>query len=363
MTPIVEQLFQRPQYGISAAEKSRLLLQELNDLTRFHVDSCVPYRNIISALFEHTGLNAKSLDDVPAIPVRLFKSLELRSIPDSEILKTLTSSGTSSQAVSRIAIDSSTSLLQTQALASIMRTFLGNHRMPMVILDTADILSNRESLSARGAGIVGLSNFGRDHFYALRSDMQLDLDGLLRFVEKYQGQRLLLFGFTFMIWEHFYKALRKAGAVLDLSGSVLIHSGGWKKLQDLAVTNNDFKAALQERCGKIQIHNFYGMVEQVGSIFMECDAGFFHAPNFSDVIVRDLHSWKRMKDGQEGVLQSLSVLPRSYPGHSILTEDMGVVYGVDDCPCGRKGTRFAIQGRIPKAELRGCSDTYAVTVR
>jgi hypothetical protein len=59
------------------------------------------------------------------------------------------------------------------------------------------------------------------------------------------------------------------------------------------------------------------------------------------------------------VIQTLSLLPRSYPGHSLLTEDLGVVHGQDDCPCGRKGTYFSIVGRIPQAELRGCSDTYA----
>ena len=51
-------------------------------------------------------------------------------------------------------------------------------------------------------------------------------------------------------------------------------------------------------------------------------------------------------------------LPRSYPGHSLLTEDLGVLLGEDDCPCGRKGKYFKVTGRVPRAEVRGCSDTY-----
>ena len=62
--------------------------------------------------------------------------------------------------------------------------------------------------------------------------------------------------------------------------------------------------------------------------------------------------------GEEGVLQVLSPLPRSYPGHSLLTEDLGVLLGEDDCPCGRKGKYFKVTGRVPRAEVRGCSDTY-----
>jgi hypothetical protein len=54
----------------------------------------------------------------------------------------------------------------------------------------------------------------------------------------------------------------------------------------------------------------------------------------------------------------LSLIPKSYPGHSILTEDLGTIYGVDNCQCGRKGKYFKVHGRIKSAEIRGCSDTY-----
>ena len=54
----------------------------------------------------------------------------------------------------------------------------------------------------------------------------------------------------------------------------------------------------------------------------------------------------------------MSILPKSYPGHSILTEDEGVLLGIDDCSCGRKGKYFEVLGRIKNVEIRGCSDTY-----
>lgn len=55
----------------------------------------------------------------------------------------------------------------------------------------------------------------------------------------------------------------------------------------------------------------------------------------------------------------VSCLPHSYPGNSLLTEDIGMIEGVDDCPCGRKGKYIKILGRMKNAEIRGCSDTYA----
>jgi hypothetical protein len=104
------------------------------------------------------------------------------------------------------------------------------------------------------------------------------------------------------------------------------------------------------------------MVEQVGSVFLEGEDGYLYAPNFAEVIVRDPVTMREAPTGCPGVIQVISALPLSYPGHSILTEDLGVVHGADDSTCGRKGKYFSILGRVPKAELRGCSDTHAAMV-
>ena len=84
-----------------------------------------------------------------------------------------------------------------------------------------------------------------------------------------------------------------------------------------------------------------------------------HASIYSDVIARRPEDFSVCEIGEKGILQVVSVLPHSYPGHSLLTEDEGIVLGEDDCPCGRKGKYIQIIGRIKSAELRGCSDTYA----
>ena len=110
------------------------------------------------------------------------------------------------------------------------------------------------------------------------------------------------------------------------------------------------------------MHNFYGMVEQTGSVFVECEIGHLHASLFSDVVIRNPLDWSECRVGEPGLIQVLSVLPRSYPGHSLLTEDRGELLGEDDCRCGRKGRYFRVLGRLPRAEARGCSDTYEARV-
>ncbi len=90
---------------------------------------------------------------------------------------------------------------------------------------------------------------------------------------------------------------------------------------------------------------------------MECDQGHLHASIFSDILVRrkdlSLCDFK-----EKGLIELFSLLPWSYPGHILLTEDEGEILGEDDCPCGRLGKYFKIYGRIAEAEIRGCSDTH-----
>ena len=136
----------------------------------------------------------------------------------------------------------------------------------------------------------------------------------------------------------------------------MIHGGGWKKLNDESVSNERFKEVVAETSGIRSIHNYYGMVEQTGSIFMECEEGHLHASVFSDVFILDPLTLR--PSDKRGVIGCISLLPTSYPGHILLTEDEGEIHGIDDCPCGRKGAYFSVYGRLRGAEIRGCSDTH-----
>ena len=88
------------------------------------------------------------------------------------------------------------------------------------------------------------------------------------------------------------------------------------------------------------------MVEQTGSIFIECDEGHFHSSIFSDIYVRKPIDFSLASVGEKGLIQLISTLPVSYPGFSILTEDIGSFLGEDDCRCGRFGKYFQVEGRV-----------------
>lgn len=351
---IFEELTARPQFSIPQPEKEQLLLAGLEELVAHHRVASPEYARILAAV-DPPG--DPGLGGLPYLPVNIFKHHLLRSVPEDEVFKVMTSSGTTGQQVSRIVLDRETARRQSVALAKIMTHVLGPQRLPMIVIDTPNVVKDRKQFSARGAGVLGMLSYGRNHFYALDDDMRLDVEGLRRYLAENEGRPILLFGFTFMAWKYFYRQIASFG--VDLSGGVLIHSGGWKKLQDEAVDNAEFRAAFARDTGLTRIHNFYGMVEQVGSIFLEADDGTLRPPNYADVLIRDPETWQVVPDGVPGVIQVLSVLPLSYPGHSILTEDLGIVHGVADASTGWAGKRLEVLGRVPKTELRGCSDTHA----
>ncbi len=357
-TELLEPLFATDAAALRQGPKEALLLPILSALTARHWDDCPGYRRVLAAHGVHPPFRFDHLLDVPALPVRLFKQFDLRSVPEDEVVRVLRSSGTTGQQPSRVFLDDATSRLQAKALVRIFQPLLGRQRRPMLLVDSRATIADRKAFTARGAGLLGLSNLGRDHTYLLDSDMGLDLALLEDFVARHHGEPLLVFGFTFMIWQYLVQALRRAGRRLSLEGSILIHSGGWKKLQDQAVPRDAFRAGIEEVTGISAIHDFYGMVEQVGSVFVECHAGRLHAPTFAEVVIRDPRTWRMVEPGVTGVVQVLSVLPWSYPGHSLVTEDLGRWYGDDTCPCGRGGRVFEVLGRVPRAEVRGCSDTH-----
>tara|TARA_B100000686_G_scaffold348912_1_gene441108 strand:- start:307 stop:1395 length:1089 start_codon:yes stop_codon:yes gene_type:complete len=346
-------------YSLDRVEKRAFLNDELRQCTRLHYEQCVEYRRMMDA----TGLNLDELpeyDELPFLPVRLFKEFELKSVSEDKIVKTMTSSMTTGQHVSKIFLDRPTSTFQTKALTKIVSEYLGTKRVPMLILDSSSVLKNRNMFSARGAGILGFSMFGSKREYAFNEKMELDVSSVKNFLETHRGERIFMFGFTFMIWQHFYKELKAKNYSPDLSNAILIHGGGWKKLVSESVSKEQFKKCLNDMCGikTSNIHDYYGMVEQTGTIYMECDKGHLHTSVFSDVLIRNHENFSLAGIGERGLIEVVSILPQSYPGHVLLTEDEGEILGEDDCTCARKGKYFKIFGRVKNAEIRGCSDTY-----
>ena len=182
-------------YSMSKEEKNKFINSKLKFLFNHHISKSLNYKKMMASIgFDIKNIN--STENFPFLPVRLFKLHELKSVENSEIIKTMTSSGTTGQQVSKIYIDKFTSVIQTKVLSKIMSNFLGKSRAPMIIIDSEETVKNRKKFSARTAGILGFSMFGSRKVFALNNDMTLNYDKVNDFVKLHKDKSILLFGFT-----------------------------------------------------------------------------------------------------------------------------------------------------------------------
>jgi hypothetical protein len=349
-------------YSQPPAEREAGLLELLKEELEYACRRHAGYENYI----QHWPVDYRSasrIADLPFLPVGILKANPpLSFVSPDKVKRTLTSSATTSQQPSRVVLDAPTSRRMTKGIVTIVRDFVGTARRPYLVVDTQDFMRGENALGARGAAIQGLHPFASQATYCLnvnqQGDLALDQQKLREFAENHHDAEVLVYGFTFILWNHLVKPLLAEGICLNLPKIRILHSGGWKRLQDQAVEKTVFneKLACVFGCSAECIIDFYGMVECVGVIFPDCPEGNKHGPAFGDVIVRDPLTLEPVAAGEHGIVQVCSILPTSFPGNLLLTEDMAQVIAHDGCPCGRRGISFRFAGRIPKAELRGCGN-------
>ena len=131
-----------PVYGLDRKHKGPVILDALQFLTTHHHGACSAYRQILEKLWKEQDIN--SIETLPFLPVRLFKHERLLSVPQSEVVKTMTSSGTSGKSVSQIFLDKQTSAMQVKVLSRIMGEFIGPRRLPMLVIDCRATVANRQ---------------------------------------------------------------------------------------------------------------------------------------------------------------------------------------------------------------------------
>ena len=337
------------------AEHKNLFFNTLKHQINFHRNNSIQYNNFINNI----NLNLKklkSIENLPFLHVNNFKENNLYSVKKNTIYKILNSSGTTNQNLSKIYLDKINAKNQIIALKKILHSVLGENRLPMLIFEKSPDLIDKNKFGAKIAAILGFSIFGRKHTFVINSKNEINYNLLNNFLKNFSNKKFLIFGFTSSIYEYLIKKLNKKKVSGFFKKGILLHGGGWKKLEKIKINNIDFKKILQKKLKISRVINYYGIVEQTGSIFLECEkCNCFHNNVFNDIIIRN-DKFNILKVNQRGIVQVLSILPTSYPGNSILLEDEGYLVNTKNKNCLNSGKSFRIIGRIPKAEVRGCSD-------
>lgn len=346
-----------------SAESERLFMEALQEELIFHYEHNDMYRQFCQRKGFNPHQEIISLEDIPPVAVSVFKDLgfKLGSVPKEELSLTLQSSATSG-VPSTVVLDKVTSKRQAKAMVKVISAFIGNERKPFLIMDIDPRSADRRLLGARFAAVTGYLKFASKTGFFLKAKegvSYFDIDGIKQFVSELpQGQPVVVFGFTYILYQNVLKTIQKSGEKIQLpKGSKIIHIGGWKKLESEKVEKSLFNQQLSEAFGiePVDVIDIYGFTEQMGINYPDCACGCKHESSYVRVIVRDPVTREVLPDGKEGMLEFITPIPHSYPGNVVLTDDIGVIEP-EPCPCGRSGKRFRIVGRMKKAEVRGCGD-------
>ena len=336
--------------------KEKFFFKLIKSLCIYHYKNSSNYKklmNLQSVNFD----KIKLIEQLPYLTTNIFKEIDLLSISKKNIFKILRSSGTTDNKTSKIFLDKKNSNLQVKILSKIIKSFLGKVRLPMIILDRKIDGINRKEFNAKIAAYNGFSIFGKEYFFLLNANNQIDYEQLNEFLKKNNSKPFFIFGFTSNAYKCLIKDLNiKKINYPHFSSAYLIHGGGWKKMEKYKINNLKFNSIIKKKLKIKKIINYYGLIEQTGSIFLECEiCSNFICSAFSDVLIRD-YDLNIQEEGKKGFIQIFSLLPISYPGHIILTEDIGAIVKNNKCKCSKFGKVFKIFGRVEKSELRGCSD-------
>ena len=346
-------LYNSDPFSIKIKKKNSWFFKNIKKLCLYHYKNSPSYKLISDSIF-NSILKIKKISELPYVHTSIFKNFNLISRSNKENISTFRSSGTTGFKQSKINLDPKTSLLQSKALNKIFSEVI-NKKKDIFFVESEDFLNSKESMTAKGAAIKGFGQLCKNKYFLLDKKKRLKITFLKDYIKNYANKEFVIFGFTSSVWFNLVEEMKKQKIKLKINQGILLHGGGWKKMHKLRVTNNKFKNEIKNLIGVKQVYNYYGMIEQTGSVFLECKEGYFHCSIFSDIFVRN-SKLDICNINENGLIQTLSLLPLSYPGHNILTEDIGKIHGIDNCKCGKKGKYFSVLGRVPNSELRGCSD-------
>ncbi|MFA7676116.1 MAG: acyl-protein synthetase [Candidatus Shapirobacteria bacterium] len=361
------EFFKKQPFCLAQSEKEKVFLFEMKRLVKWHYEKCQEFKILcdnrnfsISGDFE--------LEELPYFPVSIFKKFDIMSVPREKIIKILYSSSTSGEP-SKIMIDKETADNQSIVVNNILSDFFGKERMHFIIFDNEEVLtSSSHELSSRGTAIRGMISMAKKMSFVLDRELNLDVSKIESIMDEIrEGDKVCFFSFTWLIY-NIYLNNKDNERVINIFRKLknqeknILHIGGWKKLKDIAVSKEKFNENIGNifNVPKEKIVDFYGMTEQLGTVYPDCEYGYKHIPIYSEIIIRDIDTLKSLNNNQAGFIQFLSPLPHSYPGISILSDDIGEIVGVDDCKCGRKGKYFLFEKRSEKAEVRGCGDSLKI---
>ena len=298
------------------------------EVFHYQLKNCSVYRDYVHLL---NRKNAKSLEEIPFLPIEFFKTNEIYcgQKSDSDIL--FLSSGTGNSIRSKHIVRD-IKLYESSFRASYLKFFgaISDH----VILA---LLPNYQEQG--NSSLVFMVD-------ALVSDSANNLSGfLLNEPEEIEirykkacasGKKVVIFGVS-------YALLDLAEKNINLSEAIIIETGGMKGRRK-EISKKSLHLELMKGLNVPFVSSEYGMTELLSQAYSFED-GIFSCPPWMKVLFREVHDPLTLIQGSGKGAINVIDLANIHSCSFIATQDLG-----RNVPGG-----FILEGRMEQSDLRGCN--------
>jgi hypothetical protein len=313
-------------FTVEPADFEQLALE----IFQFQYNNNAIYQHYVNAL-SIVGSNVRSVDKIPFLPIRFFKTLDIKSTK-FEPEAVFESSGTTQTINSRHYVKDLN--IYRRSFLKAWEQFYGPVQDWCVIgLLPAYLERQNSSLVVMVNEMIKLSRHADSGFYLYEHDK---LAQVLQALEK-QGQKTILIGVTFGLLDFAEQY------PMPLQHTVIMETGGMKGRRR-EMTREEVHLLLTTAFQTLAIHSEYGMTELLSQAYSYGN-GIFNCPPWMKVLVRQDDDPLDVRLTGSGVLNVID-LANLYSCSFIATDDVGTVM---------PDSSFEVLGRIDTSDIRGCN--------
>lgn len=308
-----------------------LFLELAIDIFKYQVKHCKPYAEFVGLLEVNPEL-VKTIEDIPFLPVKFFKSRNVYSCSTPpEIV--FTSSATSGMVPSKHPV-ADLSLYQL-SFNEAFRLFYGNPQEYNILALLPSYLEREgSSLVFMVDTLIKESKSDKGGFYLY--DYEKLAENLIRLRGSNRKTILLGVSFALMDFANNHK--------IDLPELIIMETGGMKG-RGPERSREEIHQLLKDSFGVNRIHSEYGMAELLSQSYSDGE-GLFKTPHWMKFMLRDfVNPFKIIDSAERGGLNIID-LANINSCSFIETEDIGIKTAEN---------LWKIPGRITNSEIRGCN--------
>jgi hypothetical protein len=300
------------------------------EVFQFQYNNNAIYQHYVNAL-SIVGSNVRSIDQIPFLPIRFFKTADIKTT-NFEPEAVFESSGTTQTINSRHYVKDLS--IYHRSFLQAWTQFYGPVQEWCVIgLLPAYLERQHSSLVVMVNEMIKLSGHAQSGFYLYEHEK---LASVLQELER-QGQKTLLIGVTFGLLDFAEQY------PMHLQHTVVMETGGMKGRRR-EMTREEVHALLSAAFKTPLIHSEYGMTELLSQAY-SYGHGLFDCPPWMKVLVRQDDDPLDVRVAGSGIINVID-LANLYSCSFIATDDVGTV---------QADGSFEVLGRVDTSDIRGCN--------